>query len=928
MAVFRCKMCGASIKLDKNETVGICEHCLTEQTFPKLDDEKRESLYDRANHFRRNNDYDKAMGIYEKILLEDPEDSEAYWSVVLCNYGVEYVEDPVTRKRIPTVNRTQYTSIYDDDNYRSALRFADISQKCIYEREAEQINEIQRKILSISKQEEPFDIFICYKETDNSGKRTPDSVLATEIYHQLTNEGFKVFFSRITLESKIGTEYEPYIFAALNSAKIMIVLGTRPEYFNAVWVKNEWSRFLSLIKTSKGNKLLIPAYKDMDPYELPEEFSHLQALDMAKLGFVQDLLHGIKKVLNNNDSVTSSKQSTIGQGSNTASLLKRVFIVLEDGDFDKADSLCEQVLNTDPENALAYLGKLMSELHVKTRDELGKLEKTFDDNKNFSKIIRFGDDELKKLVNDSIASINSKNENERKNRIYIEAVGKMEHGATKTEILAALKLFDKISGYKDADDLAKQCIAKADEVAALNKKCDELYTQLLNAAKCRKRMDLIHSEIAELRSEIEKSNTTKNNLPKLKAELASLEEKIKELSRRSTELTLESYHLGFFAKSKKLRLQNEAAEMLREKKVFEDQKADLEKRISRISSAGSSDISDNEEAIRMLEKDLEAAKRYDSIVEELSKCDYGKQLLEKANDYLNRLNVGKIIRFGSYLPKYCQTKDGTVDTECNSSGLKKQDIEWLILDKDATGMLVISKYAVDEKDYSKHGGNNWEDSSIRKWLNSDFYNKAFTGKERALIRPYAFAGALTDKVFLLSVTQAEGYFINNDTRICSTSSLLDVGTPKCDWWLRDVVSDGWFATYVDRGGRVNRQGTNLGLINFVRPVMWIDTKAYDKLYDSYNSIPTSKTIDDGQESEPESDNAQHRRSSYNVRLVSHNGNRLTCVRAMRAVRGCGLDEAIKLTDTPAVLIAEGVSEEAAEQIKREFEKEGVTVAIE
>ena len=111
-------------------------------------------------------------------------------------------------------------------------------------------------------------------------------MLANDLYHQLTQEGFKVFFARITLEDKLGTAYEPYIFAALNSAKVMVVLGTKPEYFNAVWVKNEWSRYLALVKNSGGKKMLIPAYKDMDPYDLPEEFSHLQAQDMGKLGFI------------------------------------------------------------------------------------------------------------------------------------------------------------------------------------------------------------------------------------------------------------------------------------------------------------------------------------------------------------------------------------------------------------------------------------------------------------------------------------------------------------------------------------------------------------------------------------------------------------------------------------------------------------------
>jgi hypothetical protein len=217
-----------------NETVVTCEYCGTKQTLPRLDDDRRINLYDRANHFRRNNEFDKAAGIYEQILNEDPTDAEAYWSLVLCRYGIEYVEDPGTRKRIPTVNRAQFTSVFDDTNYTSALQNAAPEQRKIFEAEARTINEIQKGILTISQKEDPFDVFICYKETDNNGRRTPDSVLANELYHQLTQEGFRVFFSRITLEDKLGSAYEPYIFAALNSAKVMVVLGTKPEYFKAV----------------------------------------------------------------------------------------------------------------------------------------------------------------------------------------------------------------------------------------------------------------------------------------------------------------------------------------------------------------------------------------------------------------------------------------------------------------------------------------------------------------------------------------------------------------------------------------------------------------------------------------------------------------------------------------------------------------------
>ena len=96
MAIFKCKMCGGTLDINPGDSIAVCDYCGTKQTLPKLDDDKRANMYDRANHFRRNNEYDKAMGIYEQILNEDNTDAEAYWSIVLCRYGIEYVEDPAT----------------------------------------------------------------------------------------------------------------------------------------------------------------------------------------------------------------------------------------------------------------------------------------------------------------------------------------------------------------------------------------------------------------------------------------------------------------------------------------------------------------------------------------------------------------------------------------------------------------------------------------------------------------------------------------------------------------------------------------------------------------------------------------------------------------------------------------------------------------
>lgn len=471
MSTFKCKMCGGTLEIEPNETIATCEYCGTQQTLPKLDDERRANLYDRANHFRRNNEFDKAMGIYEKILNEDNTDAEAYWSLVLCRYGIEYVEDPASHKRVPTVNRAQFTSIYDDDNYKSALQYADSLQRSIYEAEAATINEIQKGILEISSKEEPFDVFICYKESDANGRRTPDSVLATELYHELTNEGFKVFFSRITLEDKLGTAYEPYIFAALNSAKVMVVLGTKPEYFNAVWVKNEWSRYLALIKAGQ-KKILIPAYKDMDPYDLPEEFSHLQAQDMTKLGFMQDLIRGIKKILYVDKPKTTVVKETVvteASAANVAPLLKRAFMFLEDENWNEADAYCEKVLDIEPENAQAYLGKLLAERKITKPENLKNDSELFSFSANYKKAMRFGDDELKAKLQSALDSIQTRKKQEKLDAEYQKAVDLMEKNLGRESIEAADQLknageqFKALGDYQDSKERSTKCFNQEKE---------------------------------------------------------------------------------------------------------------------------------------------------------------------------------------------------------------------------------------------------------------------------------------------------------------------------------------------------------------------------------------------------------------------------------------------------------------------------------
>ena len=465
MPIIKCKMCGGDIQLAEDKTFGTCEYCGSTMTFPRLADEQRTAAFNRGNAFRRAGEFDKALAVYERIVAEDDADAEAHWCCALCRFGIEWVEDPNTYEYVPTCHRASFDSFLEDVDYKAALEYSDGVTRRQYQRDGARINEVQRGILATSRHEKPFDVFICYKELDDAtGERTRDSIDAQEIYYNLTQEGYRVFFSRITLEDKAGTEYEPYIFAALNSAKVMVVLGSKPEYFNAVWVKNEWSRYLTLMHKDRS-RLLLPCYKNMDPYDLPDQLSVLMSYDMTKIGFMQDLLRGIRKVLKTDEPKPTVKEPVIIQqsaGPNVDSLLQRAFIFLEDGDWQSADEYCERVLDQAPTTALAYLGKLMVELRVSHREALGEQETPFADKNNYQRAIRYGDEALRDELESYNEAIRTRLEEKRLTGIYNEIQNAAQRARTEQEWLALAERFDSLASFRDARHQAETCRQKAD----------------------------------------------------------------------------------------------------------------------------------------------------------------------------------------------------------------------------------------------------------------------------------------------------------------------------------------------------------------------------------------------------------------------------------------------------------------------------------
>ena len=804
MAVIKCKMCGGDLILTEGSNVAECEYCGTRQTVPSADNEKKLSLFARANRLRARSEFDTAAGVYESIVADFPEEAEAYWGLILCKYGIEYVDDPVTGKKIPTCHRSSFDSLMDDPNFELVMENADPVARRVYRDEARQIEELRKGIIEVSNKEEPYDIFICYKETDEKGDRTLDSVLAQDVYDMLTENGYRVFFSRVSLEDKLGVEYEPYIFAALNSAKIMLAFGTDYDYFNAVWVKNEWSRFLQLI--AKGEKkTLIPCYKGIDAYDMPKEFAKLQAQDLGKLGANQDLLRGIKKILPKTversyagTEAASSHRTTSSVTASINNLLRRGFIFLEEQSWESATAYFNRVLDADAENAAAYLGLAMA------------AAKQTDQN-------CFGEAYIAGEIEETAAIRRAK-----------------QYANAKQD-----QWWSQLEARRKAEIDKKEAIQKARE-AQLRKAATQIIAAIWE--KTNGRVEITKQKIAAEQKKVEEMERICAGYDGNEEQIKETETEINTIQARINQINGRLPSLGLFSFNEKISLKEELETLERRLKNANGTRNLL---ISRRMGYQTKNA-----AVRVCEKQ----KRYLAYLEKseaiLQEYDPNICSFEQAMDIYHRggplwetvcaLDPAITVRLaaGRTIPVAC------FGQYQESPGVYKP-IEWLILEKYNGLALLISKYALDSVKFNDVlKPVTWQSSAVRRWLNTTFLENAFSPDERRFIlnaeiraesnpRHSTYAGQPTeDRVFLLNIQEAGKFFPSKEARRCK-------GTPYCYaqgahcppsgfawWWLRSPGSRATTAVTVDDDGEIMYNGDNVNN-NFmaIRPAILFNLEA-------------------------------------------------------------------------------------------------------
>ncbi|MBP5417493.1 MAG: sigma-70 family RNA polymerase sigma factor [Clostridiales bacterium] len=184
------------------------------------------------------------------------------------------------------------------------------------------------------------------------------------------------------------------------------------------------------------------------------------------------------------------------------------------------------------------------------------------------------------------------------------------------------------------------------------------------------------------------------------------------------------------------------------------------------------------------------------------------------------------------------------------------DLKWIVLDENDNGLLLLSKDVIAVKEYhEKVEKITWKDCSLRKWLNGDFYNSAFTSQEKEQIlltvnenpaapdSPIAGETATEDSVFLLSVDEATKYFTSDEGRQAVFGKAVNSKGNSAYWWLRTHGYSDYAASFVFDSGSISMPGyginedKNIG----VRPAIWVSKDATDKLLEKETDTdhPTS-----------------------------------------------------------------------------------------
>ena len=466
MIEMKCKVCGGSI-IPKGEGY-VCDSCGIPESELDFEDTALVEAMNRASAAERSRDYAEAVRAYTALVARNPRNASAHWGLLMSKFGVEYVADRDAAGRLrgykPTIHRMRMTDLEQDENFRAAKRYADDAAFEWYDAQGAELNRILTRLKDILRTEKDYDVFISFKARNDDGTPSRDNEIARRIYEQLSVNGVRCFFSEESLKQVSGDEYEPHIFAALNSARVMVLVGTDYGYISSAWVKNEWSRYLDLMNSDKSiRRVLIPVCEGLSPQLLPKDLPAQNAVDWSAGYEVQsELIRTIVREV--------GAQSALNGNDEADRLIREAQEKLTVGDFAAAVKLGREAVSHNPNAGDGWFLLLLAENHLTGAAELAQTVINTDESRYFGRAMETARGLRRQALEEAKNAWEAEVEKRRKDAGASREAALAEENSRRKIAEARAKM--QAGHYAEADALLRDNIVLSQEAAQLRDDCE------------------------------------------------------------------------------------------------------------------------------------------------------------------------------------------------------------------------------------------------------------------------------------------------------------------------------------------------------------------------------------------------------------------------------------------------------------------------
>lgn len=480
----------------------------------------------------------------------------------------------------------------------------------------------------------------------------------------------------------------------------------------------------------------------------------------------------------------------------------------------------------------------MAEVEIRKKEDLSKAKEPLDQSDNYRKVMRFADESLRERLSNA-------KEVQHNEQLYAEAMACMTAASDEEAYRNAAQKFYSLGSYKDASAHREQCLQRADRIRAdrmqreETKRKEDIYSR---AEKCMHKGTIesyntaiqLYESVPNFRSSAAQISECRRKIEDLEAKEAARQVAVEKAKKKAKKIAIIAAPIVCVCIAFVIVLTtviipkqkcNKALDMI--------ESGDYEAGYAILEELGENEaIQSNkyDRAIKLIDSgDYQTAY---TLLQNLSYKDSAEKLQSIKPLLLAKANPGDTVFLGTY-------------EQDNNTSNGKEDVEWLVLEVKDGKALVVSKYALDCKQYNTSNTDvTWETCTLRKWLNNDFINAAFSSYEKAMIPTVTVSAdenpdystnpgnATQDQVFLLSITEANKYFGSDSARQCkptdyafANGAYVNSVNGNCWWWLRSpgVTQDS--AAYVHSSGDVYEPGSDVDIgTSAVRPAMWISIK--------------------------------------------------------------------------------------------------------